>query len=497
VTRIKTGRKDIARLRAEIAAVFAYDGDTEPRGVSNDTLRAELAAEMKAEGFKGRQGDQVVWNADGRFRTRRFVVVGLGKEDAPPGQAIRIGCARASGAAKKIHARSLALRLPPVENDRIAAEVKAAVEGALLGSYRFELYLTDPDRLTRKLDGIEVSSDGSPSVVARAAGHGEIVARAVCLARDLVNEPPTRMNPSELARRCTAEAKRAGLGVKVLMPAELRRLKMRSLLAVSRGSAVDPRVIHLVYRPKGRSRTRREKVVLVGKGLTFDTGGLNLKPGNFMDDMKCDMAGSAAVLAAMTALGETGCRVEVHGLLGLVENSIGPLSYKPGDILDTYSGKTVEVGNTDAEGRLVMCDLLSYAAKRLKPTRMIDIATLTGACVVALGPLATGLFTRDREMSDAILEAGVAAGEKLWPMPMYEEYLKDLQKGPADLRNIGGKYGGAISAALFLGEFVPDSLPWAHLDIAGPAFAEQPLPESPAGGTGAGVRTLVHWLGSL
>jgi leucyl aminopeptidase len=270
------------------------------------------------------------------------------------------------------------------------------------------------------------------------------------------------------------------------------------MLAVARGGAFKPQLVHLVYKPPGKRRSGKPlKIVLIGKGVTFDSGGLNIKTGSSMDDMKADMAGSAAVLAAMTALREVGCGAEVHGFLGLVENMTGPEAYKPGDILKTYSGKTVEVANTDAEGRLVLCDLLAYAAAKLKPDYMVDLATLTGACVVALGNLASGVFTRDESLRHAILEAGARGGEKLWPLPMFDEYLEPMQKGPADIRNIGDRYGAAITGALFLGEFVPRHIPWLHMDIAGPAFAEKALPDSPEGGTGAGVRTMIHWLESL
>jgi leucyl aminopeptidase len=267
---------------------------------------------------------------------------------------------------------------------------------------------------------------------------------------------------------------------------------------VARGSAVPPRVVHLTYRPTGArgkgAAKAGKKILLVGKGVTFDSGGLNLKPADGMLTMKTDMAGAAVVLAAMTALKRLGCRAEVHGLLGLVENMTGGAAYKPGDILETFSGKTVEVGNTDAEGRLVLCDLLAWGNRRLRPTGVVDVATLTGACVVALGLRATGLFTRHAALRDELLEAGRAAGEKLWPLPMYDEYLQLLQKGPADLCNIGGRWGGAITAALFLGEFLPRDLSWAHLDIAGPAYTETELAEAPVGATGAGVLTLLRWL---
>jgi len=465
---VRTSTKDLSRLVADTAACFAFEGDRVPRGVGDEKLRRALAAEMKAERFEGRRRDVLMWNANGRPGCRRFLVIGLGRAEEVSPTVVGDGCARAVRAAERFAAKKLAIRLPSAAGDAPAAVVRAGVEGALLGAYRFERYLTDPAR--------QRSSLHQPRGVARAASLGEISARAVYLARDLVNEPPSVMTPSEMTRRAREHAKRSGLSVKVLGPPELRRLGTGALLAVARGSSQPARVVHLVYRPPGRS-SKTPKVVLVGKGVTFDSGGLNLKLGNNMFTMKGDMAGAAAVLSAMTALRDVGCRAEVHGLLGLVENMTGASAFKPGDILTTYSGKTVEVGNTDAEGRLVLCDLLAYASKRLKPDRLVDVATLTGACVVALGTLCSGVFSRHEELRDEVVAAGRTAGEKLWPMPMFEEYLDALQDGPADLKNIGERWGGAITAALFLGEFVPREL------------------GAPAGGTGAGVRTLIRWLG--
>jgi leucyl aminopeptidase len=446
---------------------------------------------MKAEGFKGRPGDVVIWNADSRYASERFAVIGLGKKKTIPGESIRTGSARAARQAARFSARTLALRLPGVAPGTKAEEARASVEGVILGAYRFDRYLTDPARREVKLKTLDLSAGSATQAIRKAVKLGEVGAGAVCTARDLVNEAPSRKAPVQLARSASRIAKASGLGCKLLGPAELRRMGMGSLLAVARGSGVAARVAHLTYKPRGRKA--KEKIVLVGKGVTFDSGGLNLKPGDSMLTMKSDMAGAAAVLATMSALKALGCRAEVHGLLGLVENMTGAGAYKPGDILDTYSGKSVEVINTDAEGRLVMCDLLAYAADKLKPTRVIDVATLTGACVVALGELASGLFTRHDRLAEQLLDAGRMAGERSWRMPMYDEYLEQLQKGPADLRNLGSRWGGAITAALFLGEFVPRRLPWLHMDIAGPAFTKTNLPEARAGATGAGVPTLLRW----
>ncbi|MBD3868321.1 MAG: leucyl aminopeptidase [Acidobacteria bacterium] len=491
--KIRTSGMDLAELKADVAACFAYEGDSRPAGVKNGPLARELAAEMKAETFKGNLGDIMSWNADGRFGSRRFLVIGLGKKGKGELDALRAGCAKAARAAAAIHCKTLALRLPPASGKQVVSAVRAAVEGAHFGAYHFDRYLTDVDRQPVHLVSALVSSNGSATAIRKAAALGSAMAASVCLARDLVNEPPSRLNPVAMAKVAVTEGRKSGLTVKVYNRAELVKLGFKSMLAVARGSKAAPKFVHLVYKPKHRT-VKTERIVLVGKGVTFDSGGLNLKPAGGMLAMKCDMGGAAAVLGAMTALRDTGCKAEVHGLLGLVENMVNGDAYKPGDILDTYHGKTVEVGNTDAEGRLVMCDLLAYAAKKLKPTAMVDLATLTGACMVALGVLATGLFTRHAALEKALLQAAGDGGEKVWPLPMFEEYLDQLQSGPADLINIGQRWGGAITAALFLGEFLPRDLPWAHLDIAGPAFCEKATAETPLGGTGAGVRTIVRWL---
>ncbi|MDX1388733.1 MAG: leucyl aminopeptidase [Acidobacteriota bacterium] len=491
--RIRTSRKDLADIVADVAACFAYEGDRKPRGVKDPKLRKKLAEEMKAERFKGRKGDLLIWNGNAAFGSHRFLVVGLGPVSVAVDSAVREGCARAIRAAERLSAERVALFLPPADAGGPAALARTATEGALLGAYRFEEYLTDPSRRRDSVKNLEVAVDGAPAQVKRAVRLGEVTARAVYLARDLVNQPPSIMNPAAFARHARTEARRSGLACKVMGPGEIRKRGMSALLAVARGSNSPAQVVHLTYKPKRKAKRR---IVLVGKGVTFDSGGLNLKPGNSMLTMKGDMAGAAAVLATMTALRELDCPMEVHGLLGLVENMTGAAAYKPGDILSTLSGKTVEVGNTDAEGRLVLCDLLAHAAKRLKPDRMIDVATLTGACVVALGPKCAGVFSRDEALRNEVVEAAGQAGEKVWPLPMLDEYLDFLQDGPADLKNVGGRWGGAITAALFLGEFLPKGMPWLHLDIAGPAFAERDAPDAAAGGTGAGVRTLLRWFES-
>jgi leucyl aminopeptidase len=494
LVRIRISSREISRQKVDLAVCFAHEGETEPRGITDAGLKRELRAQMKADRFKAQAGDRLVWSSGDRFQARRFLVLGLGPDAGRPAEVLRLGCARAARSAVDLAARTVAIQLPEYGTVTPADAVRSGAEGTLMGAYRFERHLTDPARRSGKLTSVELATSKLSASAKKALRLGQVSAEAICFARDLVNEAPSRLTPRVMANLARSRAKTSKLRCSVLGQAELQKLGLKALLAVSRGSAEPPRVVHLAYRPPGKTARSKKKILLVGKGVTFDSGGLDLKPADAMIDMKMDMAGAGAVLATMTALADIDCRVEVHALLGLVENMTGASAYKPGDILDTWLGKTVEVGNTDAEGRLVLCDLLAYGAAKLKPTHVVDLATLTGACVVALGTRASGLFTRHDDLRDALMHASADGGEKLWPMPLYDEYLPLLQRGPADLRNIGGRWGGAITAGLFLGEFLSRKLPWAHLDIAGPAFTDTDLPEAPTGGTGAGVSTLLRWL---
>ncbi len=495
--RVGLSGKHLGQLDVDLAVCFAHEGDPAPRAIPDARLRAALGAAMVADGFKGRRSDILLWNLTDDSRTRRYAVIGLGPESGGSRfESIRLGCIRAARTASSHSARRLGLCLPETPSSVRTEFTRAAAEGALLGAYQFDRYLHDPARRPVRLQSITIAANGDGTAMRPAVDRGVATARATCFARDLVNEAPSRLDPSALARVAAKVAREFGLNCRILAPEKLEKLGMHALLAVARGSRSPAQVVHLKHRP-ARHRAKDPRVVLVGKGVTFDSGGLNLKPGASMLHMKGDMSGAAAVLATMTTLRDLRYPFEVHGVLGLVENMTGGAAYKPGDILDTYAGKTVEVGDTDAEGRLVLCDLLAWAADQLAPTYLVDIATLTGAVVVALGTRASGLFSRSDALRDQLLAAAAAGGEKLWPLPLYDEYLELLQKGPADLCNVGGRWGGAITAALFLGEFVPRNVAWAHLDIAGPAFSEKESPDSTAGGTGAGVATLVRWLEEL
>jgi len=337
---------------------------------------------------------------------------------------------------------------------------------------------------------VVLSPDGrSTREVGQGARTGEVFALATWFARDLVNSPANDVHPTYLAKAATDLAKEKGLTVEVLDRAECQKLGMGAFLGVAAGSEQPPCFIHLTYAPA----RPRKKVAIIGKGITFDAGGLDLKTAEGMLRMKDDMSGAAAVLGVMRALPDLKPPVEVHGLVAATENMPSGSAIRPGDVLKAMNGTTIEIGNTDAEGRLTLADAISYANAKIKPDEMVDLATLTGACVVALGPLVSGLFANNRGLAGRLRAAADQAGERLWELPLVDEYREFLKSEVADLNNVGPRGGGAITAGLFLKEFAGET-PWAHVDIAGPAFSEKDLPLAPKGGTGVAVRTLLAYL---
>jgi leucyl aminopeptidase len=311
----------------------------------------------------------------------------------------------------------------------------------------------------------------------------------VFLARDLINEPASVSTPTYLADHAAKILRSDGIRGEIWGPAKIKAAKMAGLLAVARGSIEEPRFIKLIYTPTGKPK---KKIALVGKGITFDSGGLSLKPPKSMETMKHDMSGGAAVLGVMSVISHLKPQVHVTGYVPATENLPSGTAQKPGDIIRYKNGKTVEVLNTDAEGRLILADALIQAVNDI-PDVIIDLATLTGACVVALGSQIAGLFSNSQELSETLIRCGKEAGEQLWPLPLVREYKDDIKSTVADIKNTGSGNAGAIAAALFLQEFVGE-VPWAHLDIAGPAFSEKDSSYVPKGGTGFGVRTLARYL---
>jgi leucyl aminopeptidase len=425
---------------------------------------------VRAAGFEAKVGRTVL--LPGRL------LVGLGDNgsNGPDDRALR----RAAGAAARAAAqcRRIATTLPARQ---------AVAEGFSLGAYRFTKYRSDPK--PNRIESVAVV--GSGGARGRAAlDRGACIADAVAVARDLVNEPGGSLTAPAFAEELRALAKRSGLGVKVLTENAIAKAGYAGLLAVNRGSTIPPRWVELTYEPETATRTT---IALVGKGITFDSGGLSIKPTDGMVGMKGDMGGAAAVAAAVSVARDVGVKVRVRAFLPLTDNMLGGDAQRIGDVIRYRNGTTVEVLNTDAEGRLILADGL-VAASEQNPAAIVDVATLTGAAVVALGSKVAAVLGNNESFTAQVQAAAEAAGEPMWPLPLYGEYARDLESKIADLKNVGGRPAGTIVAALFLRRFVGEGIPWAHLDIAGPAFGDNDDGELSAGGTGYGVRTLVELL---
>ena len=443
---------------------------------------------LSALGFEAKSGQvQSLVSADGQA----LLAVGMGEEDDVSVDTLRRAAACAVRAAWRAEVLALTLLdAVPAGLDRAAA-AQGVVEGAALAAYRFTVYRRSP-KACRITSVVVVSADAA--AVGPAVAWGAQVAGAVCLARDLVNEPAGALTPTRLGQRAEAEAARVGLQCSVLDEAAIARERLGGLIGVARGSAEPPRFVELTYEPPGDADV--PTVVLVGKGITFDSGGLSLKTADGMMTMKTDMSGAAAVLGAMSVLPSLAPPVRVVGLLPVTENMPGDRAVKPGDVLETRNGTTVEVLNTDAEGRLVLADALAYGVERA-PAAIVDLATLTGAQVVALGRSVSGLMGTNEDLMAQLQAAGDRAGEPAWTLPLPDEYRCHLDSDVADLKNIGrAGEAGSVVAGLFLREFV-GNVPWAHLDIAGPARAGDDDGFLAKGGTGVGVRTLVELLRSF
>lgn len=401
--------------------------------------------------------------------------------------------------AKRLKVQRADIDLHHVPTDQLTAIVQAVVEGLRLGAYEFTTFKGKRPTAAVALSGVSIVVPAKQrKAVELAIQTAEVIAQAVAKTRDLTNTPPSDLRPKALLQhaRQIASSSRGRVSIKSFNRAQLKRMGAGALLGVARGSDAEPFLLHLAYRPKKRTKDSK-RIVLIGKGVTFDSGGLSIKTGKGMEDMKCDMAGAACVISTIEALAALSrvapCIHEVHALVPTTENMINGESMKPGDVLRAMNGKTIEVLNTDAEGRLILADALSYA-ERLKGDLIVDLATLTGACVVALGSDYAGLFSTSDSWTEVIQRSAARVGERLWRLPLADEYRPQLESDVADLRNIGTGGPGAILGALFLKEFVPGGTPWIHLDIAGPAFGPRSNEYLKRGSTGFGVLTLVDML---
>ncbi len=463
------------------ALVVGIFGDETLSGAAADADRATgglLARLIERKEITGKKYETVALLAPPGVAAGMILALGLGDRDK-----YDVGTAErtASAAAKYLAGKPRSRVAYFLDANNSGPLTEAAVAGAAIGCLGQDLYRAEKKRTPF---GELLWSGGEPSAIDR----GRILGEAVNLTRRLVNEPPHDMYPASFAVQAERVAKECGFEVEIWDQARLEQERCGSLLAVAKGSHREPRLVKLHYRGAAPDRPL---LALVGKGVTFDSGGLSLKPSDSMITMKCDMAGAATVLGAMQAIARLKLPVNVVGLMGLVENMTGPAAYKLGDVLTARNGKTIEVHNTDAEGRLVLADVLCVTVE-MGAAKIIDLATLTGACVVALGLDVAGLMTNDQAWCDAVAAAAKTAGEPVWQLPMFAEYDEQIQGEIADIKNVGeGRWGGAITAAKFLEQFV-DKKPWTHIDIAGPAFLEKPKPWQDGGGSGALVRTLVE-----
>ena len=427
---------------------------------------------VEEDKFEGKFGETYVLPTYGQEKHRKVIVIGFGKKEEFNPNKLREAIAKAVKKAMSIEAKTVAFKLDGVEFDYS----EQFTMGAKIADYKFDKYKSE-----KKDKGIkEVFVEANDATVRRA----EKIADAMAFTRNLANEPAQFATPTELA----SIACDLGLETKIYDKDECEKMGMGAFLAVGRGSSQEPKFIHMKY----ACENPKKKIALVGKGITFDSGGLDIKPASSMLTMKDDMSGAACVLGVMSIIKELAPQVEVHGIIAACENMPGCSAYKPGDILTAKNGKTIEVDNTDAEGRLTLADALCYACE-LGVDEVIDIATLTGACMVALGSQAAGIMGNDKDMVKALIETAENNGEKYWELPLWEEYAESLKSDIADMKNTGSRWGGAQTAGVFLQKFVKD-VKWAHIDIAGVAFLEKPQKELCKGASGAGVRTLVNYL---
>ena len=490
---------EIQKTRTEAIVVNLFQGAT-PGG-------ATAAVDAELGGLIGRVVDSgdftgeknrtlLLYPEAGGLPARRVLLVGLGRQKEFDLETARQAAGTAARRLQELGVEKAATVLHGAGAGGLEAEeaAQAAAEASILACYRFDEHKSSREerKALRQLTVVEYDG-GRLAAVRRGVRMGRWIAEGTCLARDLVNHPGNTATPSFLASRARALARRhEGLRCRVLDEAAMRKEGMGAILGVSAGSAEPAKLIVLEHglSPRRRGVRRRKPLVFVGKGVTFDSGGISIKPGSGMADMKMDMSGAAAVIGAMEVVARAGLAQPVVGIVPATENLLDGKAYKPGDVLTTMAGQTIEIDNTDAEGRLILADALAYA-QRYEPEGIVDLATLTGACVIALGSHASGLMANDDGLAERVEAAAGATAEKVWRLPLWPEYRRQIRSQVADMKNTGGREGGAITAAALLSEFAGDT-PWVHLDIAGTAWTARSRPYVPRGGVGVGVRLLVE-----
>ena len=452
----------------------------------DEKLAGNIKELIEETEFKGSVGSSAVTRVGAGSSIRKLILVGLGKSDTLTLDSLRRAAAAIARTAKQQKSKTLGISLPVFNNDP-AATAQAITEGIVLALHQDNRFKSEPDDKGAKLEQVDLLGLGGQEA---AITKAQAICTGVILARELVAAPANVVTPVSMAQTAEEIASQYGLALEILEREECEKLGMGAFLGVAQASDMPPKFIHLTYKPEG---TPKRKLAIVGKGLTFDSGGLNIKgAGSGIETMKMDMGGAAATLGAAKAIGQLKPNVEVHFVSAVTENMISGQAMHPGDILTASNGKTIEVNNTDAEGRLTLADALVFTEK-LGVDAIVDLATLTGACIIALGNDIGGLWATDEGVANELKAASEAAGEKFWQMPMEEKYFEGLKSPIADMKNTGPRPGGSITAALFLKQFVKET-PWIHLDIAGPVWTDKEDGCNPSGATGFPVRTLVNWV---
>ena len=498
-TKIIVSDKEFRKYSGSLAITFV-DEQKNISSFLDKQIKRQIKKVLGLGDFSGKKGESLLLYTDisgvkGRLTAERLLLVGLGNTEENKRAAL-LDDLRSSGGviaqtAKKIKAADILIALPDYLGGLSCNGVEQIIEGVLLGDYQFDKYkkTKKPEDEYFGIKKITVLSQKNLGGVRSCAKRAQYVSEAALSARDMANEPGNNWTPQNFADFARQVARGSSLRCKILNRDQMKKAGMGGILAVSQGTAVPPRLVILEHVPQRYSKT----ILLVGKGLTFDSGGISIKPSAGMQDMKYDMCGGAAVLSTMQAIAVEKPDVKVVAIVPSSENLSGSMAVKPGDVITHYNGITSEVVNTDAEGRLILADALAYGIKKYKPDCVVDLATLTGAVIISLGHHRTGLMSNDDRLAEKLSESGALCGEPLWRLPLGEEYSKQIESDVADIKNVGGREGGSITAAAYLEKFVGDT-PWAHLDIAGTAWDFTKKTYIPKGPSGIGVRTLIDFI---
>ncbi len=460
--------------------------------IINQALSGHITAYLTEQPECRKYGTTTIIPTWGAIEAKRILLLGMGKKSELSLDKIRALAAIAARTAQKSHAESVGSVICDLDHATydLKTTIQAIVEGTMLGTYQFNYYKTEKQTSSAMTEFILITKESENNLtITEGILQGKIISESVNQARDLVNHPASYMTPTQMAIQAKEIATKYNLEIEILEQSDMEEKNMHALLAVAKGSSQPPKMIVLKYIG---DPSNKELTAFVGKGVTFDSGGISIKPSLNMGEMKGDMAGAATVLATMHAIGKLKPNVNILGIIPCTENMPSGDAYKPGDVISSMNGKSIEIITTDAEGRLLLADAVAYAC-RLGASRIVDIATLTGACVVALGNVCTGLITNNSDLCNELLHAAKQTGEKMWELPNFPEYKEQIKSDIADLKNSGGRMAGTITAGLFIGEFVND-IPWVHMDIAGTSDSNKEIGYTVKGGTGIGVRTLLQFI---